>query len=86
MGLEVFWDGLWTLSFGLSQLHGHGSWLVCEVAVRAGLDYSEEVHRLANKFQPKTRFFEVMVGVAEKMENSCLKLEFSRGQVSCPRV
>ena len=31
-----FWtwssDGLWTLSFGLSQFHGHGSWLVCEVA------------------------------------------------------
>ena len=28
---EVSWDGLWTLSFGLSQIHGHGSWLVCEV-------------------------------------------------------
>ena len=24
----------WTLSFGLSQFHGHGSWLVCEVALR----------------------------------------------------
>jgi hypothetical protein len=24
------WDGLWTLSLGLSQFHGHGSWLVCE--------------------------------------------------------
>jgi hypothetical protein len=23
----------WTLSFGLSQFHGHGSWLVCEVAL-----------------------------------------------------
>jgi hypothetical protein len=32
-GLEVSWDGLWTLSFGLSQSHGHGSWLVCEVAL-----------------------------------------------------
>jgi hypothetical protein len=31
--LEVCWDGLWTLSFGLSQFHGHGSWLVCEVAL-----------------------------------------------------
>ena len=30
---RVCWDGLWTLSFGLSQLHGHGSWLVCEVAL-----------------------------------------------------
>ena len=25
------WDGHWTLSFGLSQIHG--SWLVCEVAL-----------------------------------------------------
>jgi hypothetical protein len=32
MILEVSWDNLWTLSFGLSQFHGHGSWLVCEVA------------------------------------------------------
>ena len=31
--LEVCWDGLWTLSFGLSQCHGHGSWFVCEVAL-----------------------------------------------------
>ena len=30
MILEVSWDGLWTLPFGLSQFHGHGSWLVCE--------------------------------------------------------
>jgi hypothetical protein len=27
----VFWDGLWTLSFGLSRFHGQGSWLMCEV-------------------------------------------------------
>ena len=33
MILEVFWDGLWTLSFGISQFHGHGSWLACEVAL-----------------------------------------------------
>ena len=26
-------DGLWTLSFGLSQFHGHGSWLMCEDAL-----------------------------------------------------
>ena len=25
MILEVCWDGLWTLSFGLSKFHGHGS-------------------------------------------------------------
>ena len=29
MILEVCRDGLWTISFGLSQFHGHGSWLVC---------------------------------------------------------
>ena len=34
MILEVCWDILWTLSFGLSQFHGHGSSLVCEVAVK----------------------------------------------------
>jgi hypothetical protein len=33
---EVCWDGPWTLSFGLSQSHGHGSWLVCEVALSGG--------------------------------------------------
>jgi hypothetical protein len=33
MSLEVCWDGLWTLSFGLSQFHGHGTWLVCEVVL-----------------------------------------------------
>ena len=32
---EVGWDGLWTLSFELPQCLGHGSWLVCEVALRA---------------------------------------------------
>ena len=31
--LGVHWDGLWTLSFGFSQFHGHGSWLMCEVAL-----------------------------------------------------
>ena len=29
MILEVSWDGLWTLSFGFSQFHGHGSWRKC---------------------------------------------------------
>jgi hypothetical protein len=30
---EVSWHGLRTLSFGLLQFHGHGSWLVCEVVL-----------------------------------------------------
>ena len=33
MILEVSWDSLWTVSFGLSQFHGHGSWLVCKVTL-----------------------------------------------------
>ncbi len=33
MILEVSWDGLWTLSFGLSLFHRHDSWLVCEVTL-----------------------------------------------------
>ena len=33
MILEVCWDDFWTLSFGLSQFHGHAYWLVCEVAL-----------------------------------------------------
>jgi len=33
MILEVYWDGLCTLSFGLSHFHGSGSWLVCVVAL-----------------------------------------------------
>jgi hypothetical protein len=37
MILVVCWDGLWTLSFGLSKFHGHGSWLVCKVALRVAL-------------------------------------------------
>ena len=28
MIVEVCWDSLWTLSCGLSQFHGHNSWLV----------------------------------------------------------
>ena len=33
MILEVCWDNIWTLSFGLSQFQGRGSWLVGEVAL-----------------------------------------------------
>ena len=35
MTLEVCWDGLWTLSFGLSKYYGHGSWLLCEATLSA---------------------------------------------------
>ena len=34
MIVEVCWGGIWALSFGLSQFHGHGSWLVCEAALK----------------------------------------------------
>ena len=36
--LEVSLEGLWALSFGLSQLIGHSSWLMCEVAQRHEYD------------------------------------------------
>ena len=51
MILEVCWDGLWTLSFGLSQFHGHRSWLVCEVALRDseyGGNYTKTWNRLTS--------------------------------------
>ena len=31
--LEVSWGNLWTVPIELSQFHGHGSWLMCEVAL-----------------------------------------------------
>ena len=34
MILKASWNGLWILSFGFSQFHGHGSWLMCEVTLR----------------------------------------------------
>ena len=39
MILEVYWDGLQRLSFRLSQFHGHGSWLMCEVALSRPFTY-----------------------------------------------
>ena len=27
--IEVCWDGLWTLFFGLLQFRGHSIWLIC---------------------------------------------------------
>ena len=44
MILEMCWDGLWTLSFGLSQFHGHGSWDICEMALRATLHMRLRAH------------------------------------------
>ena len=35
MSLEVCWDSLWIVSFGLLQFHGHGSWVMCEMALGA---------------------------------------------------
>ena len=49
MILEVCWDGLWTLSFGLSQFHGHGSWVSCEVAFSSMQDDWDVCN---NSFEP----------------------------------
>ena len=43
MTLGVCWDGLSTLSFGLSQCHGHGSRFMCEAALRATSHMSQEL-------------------------------------------
>jgi len=43
MMLEVCWDSLWTLSLGLSQFHGHSSWLVCKLALSSHL-LLEQLH------------------------------------------
>ena len=41
---EVCCDGRWIRSFGLSQFHGHGSWLVCGVAGSyRGADWSRVI-------------------------------------------
>ena len=45
---KVSWDGLWTLTIGLSQFHAHGSWLVCEVALGVVRSYCE--HAIFNLF------------------------------------
>ena len=47
MILEVCWDGLLDTSFGLSQSHGHGSWLVFKVAL------SLPMARIESSHQPK---------------------------------
>ena len=46
MILKVSWDSLWTLFFGLSQFYGHGSWLVCKVALSSMVDLT---HRTLHK-------------------------------------
>jgi hypothetical protein len=47
MNLEVFWDGLWTLSFELT-IHGRCSWLMCGLATPHDLflETLEEAHLL----------------------------------------
>ena len=42
MLLEVSWHNIWSLSFRLSLFHGHNSWLVCEVVIRATSHMSQE--------------------------------------------
>ena len=51
--------------------------------LRAGLDYSEEVHQSTNNFNPHTSLFEAKFGMVDNMGDIYinLKLEFSEGQV-----
>ena len=41
--LKVSWESLWTLSFGPSQFLGHGSWLMCGVALSVMPQFWEKV-------------------------------------------
>jgi hypothetical protein len=71
MILEVCWDGLWTLSLGLSQFHGHGSWLVCEVALSVpcvihpklrNINFHNVIHSLLSR-NPGGRIFIVQISL-----------------------
>jgi hypothetical protein len=51
----VCWDGLWTHSFGLSQFHGHGPWLVvCTDQGDFWASYSVEILASVLQVQPIT--------------------------------
>ena len=56
----VLGDGLWTLSFGLSEFHGHGPWLVCEVAVNTVISVSSFLSSAHHNITPST--LQVVVG------------------------
>ena len=45
---EVSWDSLRTLSYGLSQFHGHNSWLMCEVVL--SVSKSNRLHVVSFRF------------------------------------
>ena len=45
---EVIWDSLRTLSYGLSQFHGHNSWLMCEVTL--SVSKSNRLHVVIFRF------------------------------------
>ena len=59
MILEVYWDGLWTLSFGLSQFHGHGPWLVCEVALLTWCNFM--VHDVSSALRANNRITNIYI-------------------------
>jgi len=71
---EVSWDGLWKLSFGLSQFHGHGSWLVCEVTLR--LAYNPRyVFKMKSLCKPCQHMLHISKSVLT--ENSLIRTEKS---------
>ena len=55
--LKVSWDDLWILLFGLSQFHGHGSSLMCEVALPVGdPPWTKMPHGFSRKNLERTMF------------------------------
>ena len=51
-----------TFCFGLSQFHGHGSWLVCEVALSwaSGLMTCQIFHLFKSEFKPRNLWHETL--------------------------
>ena len=49
MTLEVSWDGLWTLSFGLSQFLGHSTRLVCKMTL---INFNSQKHDRKHPMNP----------------------------------
>jgi hypothetical protein len=52
MIFEVCWDGLWALSFGLSQFRSHSYWLMYEVTLLLGSLYHYGRRSRGRRFPP----------------------------------
>jgi hypothetical protein len=60
------------------------------VSLLVGANYGEEMHQLVKNFIPETRLFETIIDMVAQdgktMKQKCFESEFSKSQVSRPRV